>query len=427
MSILEIILAVLVLLLVLRLRQSRRVIGHILEAARRGEPALLEEGGGFIRGSRLDRLTESFNRLISENRSISTSGQAFFARIQTTLGNLREAVLMVDEENTIRMANPAFNELLLVRGDPLGKRLEQFIQGEDFLEFLRHIRAGGEGGRQELELRVGGETRWFEVSAAPLKEGEDTAGRHTLFVFHNITRQKRLEKMRTEFVANVSHELRTPVTVIKGFAQTLIEDEAVLSPEEKTRFLKKIRSNSERLHNLLQDLLLLSRLESTGMVLHLEEVSVSALLREIADSWEPLVAEGGRRLILDLAEGRDVIEGDPLRLSQVVTNLVENAVRHARGYTEIRLVTRLEPEGVRILVQDDGAGIPEKDLPHIFQRFYRVDKGRSRESGGTGLGLSIVKHIVAQHHGLLQARSQKGQGTTIDVFLPYGSAGGVGE
>jgi signal transduction histidine kinase len=211
------------------------------------------------------------------------------------------------------------------------------------------------------------------------------------------------------------------VTVIKGFAETLIEDEAILTPEEKTRFLKKIRSNSERLHNLLQDLLLLTRLESTEMVLQLEDFSTGEFLQELTESWESVLEEGGQKLILDLCPGNDCVRADPLRLSQVMTNLLENAVRHARGFTEIRISTRLQDGGVVISVADDGVGIPEKDLPHVFQRFYRVEKGRSRESGGTGLGLSIVKHIVVQHGGEIRARSGKGRGTTIEVFLPAGA------
>lgn len=421
MSLLFALLLALCAYLALRLRRTRVLVAELLEASRRGKPVLLDRNDAVTRAHQLDKLVRAFNQLISDKAKMSTTGQEYFEQIQTTLGNLREAVVMVDEVNTIRLANPAFSELTVQTGGILGKRLDLFIEGDAFHEFLQQIHTSGEGRRQELEVRINGRTRWIEVSAAPLQDTRRDDASYTLFVFHDVTRQKGLEKMRTEFIANLSHELRTPVTVIKGFAETLLEDEEVLTPEEKTRFLKKIRGNSERLHNLLQDLLLLSRLESTEMVLQLEPVRLSEFLSELAESWESLLAPG-QRLELDFACGDDTVMADPLRLSQVATNLFQNALGHARGFTRIRLSTRIEERGVRILFEDDGSGIPEKDLPHIFQRFYRVDKSRSRESGGTGLGLSIVKHIVSQHKGEIRAASGKGRGTTIEILLPFPAA-----
>jgi PAS domain S-box-containing protein len=422
LSLLSLILLLLCLFLLFRLRRIRRVVKELIEASRTGRRVLLAERDGVVRGYRLDALIEAFNQLIAEKAAIRDTGQEYVDQIRTTLGNLREAVVMVDAVNTIRLANPAFTELTGSTGRVVGERLDLFLEGDDFHEFLREIRGSGEGRRKELEVQITGRTRWIEVSAAPLADNRQADGAYTLFVFHDITRQKGLEKMRTEFVANVSHELRTPVTIIKGFAETLIEDDKVLTDEEKSRFLKKIRGNSVRLHNLLQDLLLLSRLESTEMVLQREEIQLSRFLGEFRESWEAQLEEGSQELVFDFAEGNDRVLADPLRLSQVVSNLFDNVLRHARGFTRIRLGTRLEAEGVRILVEDDGPGIPEKDLPHIFQRFYRVDKSRSRESGGTGLGLSIVKHIVVQHRGQIRARNNAGRGTTVEVFLPYASS-----
>lgn len=421
MSLLNLILLLLCLFLLFRLRRIRRVVKELIEASRTGRRVLLAERDGVVRGYRLDALIEAFNQLIAEKAAIRDTGQEYVDQIRTTLGNLREAVVMVDAVNTIRLANPAFTELTGSTNRVVGERLDLFLEGDDFHEFLREIRGSGEGRRKELEVQITGRTRWIEVSAAPLADNRQADGAYTLFVFHDITRQKGLEKMRTEFVANVSHELRTPVTIIKGFAETLIEDDKVLTDEEKSRFLKKIRGNSVRLHNLLQDLLLLSRLESTEMVLQREEIQLSRFLGEFRESWEAQLEEGSQELVFDFAEGNDRVLADPLRLSQVVSNLFDNVLRHARGFTRIRLATRLEAEGVRILVEDDGPGIPEKDLPHIFQRFYRVDKSRSRESGGTGLGLSIVKHIVVQHRGQIRARNNADRGTTVEVFLPYAS------
>lgn len=225
--------------------------------------------------------------------------------------------------------------------------------------------------------------------------------------------------MRTEFVANVSHELRTPVTIIKGFTDTLLEDGPELSAEEQAHFLGKIRANSERLSSLLQDLLLLSRLESTHSVLQRERISVSKLVREVISHWQGGLEDPPWTLRVDLAEGNDVVYIDSLRFSQVLINLLENILRHAGDFREIRIRTEILEDGVQVWVADDGSGIAAKELPHIFERFYRIDKARSRETGGTGLGLSIVKHIVQQHGGRIEAHSEPGQGTRIGVFFPF--------
>ncbi|MGC9451589.1 MAG: sensor histidine kinase [Oceanipulchritudo sp.] len=422
MSLLAAIFLVLALFLGWRLRALGRIIRELQEAAEHGEPLLLERNGPFIRGYRLDRLVRSVNQLLAEHRKASGSGDERHNQIQAVLGNLREAVVMVDAEHTILSANPAFRELVSAGENPQGLRLDTCIRGSAFLELLEEIRRDGTGRSREMEVQIGKQLFWLEVSAARVRVEPRPDRFHTLFVFHDITRQKKLEKMRTDFVANVSHELRTPVTIIKGFAQTLIEDQEELTPEEKTRFLEKIRGNSERLHSLLQDLLLLSRLESTEMVLQRERVSLSGFLQDLAETFRSSLDPQTQSLKLELAEGNDVVFVDPLRLSQVLNNLLDNVIRHARGFREIRIRTELEPDALLLTVADDGQGIPEKDLPHIFQRFYRVEKGRSRESGGTGLGLSIVKHIVVQHGGRIEARSGKGEGTRILIRLPLPQA-----
>lgn len=400
-----------------RLLRVRRIIRQLIDAAGRGEPLWLERDDSLTRGYQLDQLVRRYNDLVAENAAISGTEQDYHELTQKVLGNLREAVVMVDEENRIVSANAAFQELISLAPPLQGKRLDGCMRGTPFMEFLQEIRSARVSRRAEMQVQVRNSTLWLEVSAAPLQDRAGSVGTFTLFVFHNVTRQKKLETMRTEFVANVSHELRTPVTIIKGFAQTLLEDEAELSDGEKQRFLQKIRTHSERLHSLLQDLLLLTRLESTELLLQKEQFPLSSFLRELADNFRPNLDET-QTLQLELADGNDQIFVDPLRLSQVVNNLLDNSARHARGFTEIRIRTELKPDCVVLTIIDNGPGIPDEDLPHIFQRFYRVEKGRSRESGGTGLGLSIVKHIVGQHGGEIRARSKRGQGTEIEITLP---------
>jgi len=402
-----------------RLRAAGRMLSNLAEAAEESRPILMERMSGVERSFSIPRLIQAFNNLVSENRKITETGQGYLDQIEATLGNLREAVVIIDSDNSVRLANNAFREIIPDNIPPLGRRLETLIQGPAFATFLRDFGERPVGVRQEMEVLIDGRKVWLEVSAARLPDNPRNPGHLTLLVLHDITRQKNLEKMRTEFVANVSHELKTPVTIIKGFADTLMEEGPGIAAEDSQRFLQKIKANSERLHNLLQDLLLLSRLESTDSVLHRERLSLRRVIEETAENFRPQLPSPEHTLTLDLADGDDIVFIDPLRISQVLNNLLENILRHAKDFRSIRIGTELTREGVHCSVADDGVGILEKDLPHIFQRFYRGEKGRSRESGGTGLGLSIVKHIIQQHEGEIEALAGKEGGAVIRFFLPY--------
>jgi two-component system phosphate regulon sensor histidine kinase PhoR len=407
-----------------KLRRVKHVVKNLIQSIQHSSPTVIGEPGILTRNTGLDQLTSGINNLLNERDTMSGAGQAYHSQIQALLGNLREAVVMVDHDNTIVSVNPALRELTGTEEDPAGKRLDMLIHGTAFLEFIQRVQKTGKGQFTEIKVLIGNASRWLEVSAAPLDKKPGQGSQYTLFIFQDITRQKQLEKMRSEFVANVSHELRTPVTIIKGFAEALKEDDDVLEPAEKKRFLEKIERNTERLDHLLQDLLLLARLESTDSVLQLESVSLQDFLKDFVEHWTATPDMGALKSILDV-EGSVTIPADPLRLSQVLTNLLENVRRHAKGATQVRISTRISGEFLVLAIEDNGMGIPEKDLPHIFQRFFRVDKGRSRESGGTGLGLAIVKHIVAQHGGEIRARSREGEGTCVEVLLPLGEPSSV--
>ena len=229
-------------------------------------------------------------------------------------------------------------------------------------------------------------------------------------------------EVRKNFVANVSHELRTPVAIVKGFAETLDDSYDELSGKKRREFIGKIRKNSDRLCSLVEDLLHLAELESPSHTLRPEPSSLSVVVRTVADRLGERLDLNTQRIRLELAEERKPMSFDPLRVECVVENLLSNALRYARDSSEIIIRTIFDEElkWLRCEVQDDGCGIPEKDLPHIFERFYRVDKGRSRDSGGTGLGLSIVKHIVDLHGGDVSVRSEIGKGTTFSFTLPIG-------
>jgi len=242
-------------------------------------------------------------------------------------------------------------------------------------------------------------------------------------VLHEITKQKKLEAVRKDFVANVSHELRTPLSVIKGYVETLVDGHADIPPDDRERFLKTIQRHTERLNSLLEDLLVLSRLESINPGLHREAVDLPGMLGGIMDDYAGRPAASGHDLDLTVDPALGTLLIDPLKVTQVVENLLDNALKYTPKGSRIQLSTRLHGMSeVIVCLRDNGPGIPAEDLPHIFERFYRVDKGRSREKGGTGLGMSIVKHIVQLHGGRVWVESQVGQGTAFFFSLPLRTA-----
>ena len=230
----------------------------------------------------------------------------------------------------------------------------------------------------------------------------------------------RLENVRRDFVANVSHELRTPVAIVKGFAETLEDDYDELSGKKRREFIGKIRKNSDRLCSLVEDLLQLAELESPSHELRREPGSLATVARIVTDRFGERVDQQTQSIRLELAEEDEPIHFDSVKIERVIENLLDNALLYARGFSVLTIRTIIDEEAreIRCQVEDDGCGIPEKDLPHLFERFYRVDKGRSRESGGTGLGLSIVKHMVELHGGSVAVRSEIEKGTIFSFSLP---------
>ena len=230
-------------------------------------------------------------------------------------------------------------------------------------------------------------------------------------------RLRQLEEVRTEFVANVSHELRTPLSIFQGYTETLI-DNPDMPPEDARPILEIMHRHSRRLNALVEDLLILARLESRDEKLHLAPLDVAKFLRESVTDWSLRSAEKQIALTADIAPGVRMISADAFRLEQVMGNLIENAIKYTNNGGRVTVHASVAEDGVEIRVEDTGLGIPAADVPRIFERFYRADKGRSREHGGTGLGLSIVKHIVLAHGGSVRAESEHGRGTRIIFRLP---------
>jgi len=259
--------------------------------------------------------------------------------------------------------------------------------------------------------------RWLQVNAAAIS---NSAGERegTILVFHDLTRLKQLERTREEFVANVSHELRTPLSLIKGYVETLL-DGARTNPEVAERFLKIIERNAQRLDLLIQDLLTISALESGRIKLSLQPVELRPLVEKVFADLKP-PADNKNVGLVNTLPGLTAT-ADTNRLEQVLANLVDNAIKYGRTQGTVTVGGGKTGDGkVEIFVQDDGPGIPTEALDRVFERFYRVDKARSREQGGTGLGLSIVKHIVHNHGGKVWAKSEPGKGATFFFTLPQG-------
>jgi len=271
----------------------------------------------------------------------------------------------------------------------------------------------GEAHKQRLQLTAA-EGRSFEVQAAPL---DLRSGRGAIAILHDVTDLERLERVRRDFVANVSHELRTPLAAIQGYTETLL-DGALEDRENNRKFLEVIQAHAARLNQISSDLLALSELESDHTTPALEKV----FLRDVIDAaLRSVEAEAGLRSVTIHRgdAGDDHVLANRMRLEQVLVNLLDNGVKFNRPGGEVWIETGRDEEGAaRITVADNGIGIPFDDLPRIFERFYRVDKGRSRAVGGTGLGLSIVKHALERMGGKITAESQLGRGSRFTVNLP---------
>lgn len=376
-------------------------------------------------------------------------------KLEAVLQSMAEGVVVIDPTGHVVLCNPTAQELFGFRQGQewQGKPIQAFSRHPLLQELLREVanrRPGDPPVGRELQLE-GKEERYLAASAMQICEDGVTVSGYVLVVY-DLTQIKRLESVRADFVANVSHELRTPLTAIKGYAETLLNG-AMKDPATAQRFLEIIDRHSERLSRLIDDLLTLSNLELGKTELLKEEIILADFVNEVFEIFKEKAERGGVTLVQHCPVGLPTIAGDNDRLQQVLVNLIDNAIKYtpvggtvtvtaksvrssefgvknSEGTGDWTLETsslssqsairnpQSAIEWLEIVVSDTGCGIPAEDLPRLTQRFYRVDKARSRELGGTGLGLAIVKHIVQAHHGFLRIESQIKQGTTVRIFLP---------
>lgn len=402
----------------LRLTQHRRAVAALREALVSRRTFLRDDLPGAF-GPDWDGLCSSASELVAEVNHLDRQHSGQLAQLEATLGSLQEAVLLLDSHNYVLLANQAFHAIFPKAGRILGERIELALHSDAFLRHVAAVREGRALPRQEIEFMDARGSTWLEVTGSIVGPFSSDKTPGLLFVLHDISRQKRLENIRKDFVANVSHELRTPLSVIKGYVETLVDSHDAIPFADRDRFLKTIQRHAERLNSLLDDLLALSRLESASPGLARERVELGPLLASALEDFRARPAAEGHRFSLSVDPAEPVVLADPLKLGQVLDNLVSNALKYTPRGSRIDLAVRIASvDTLEIAVRDNGPGIPDEDLPHIFERFYRVDKGRSREKGGTGLGLSIVKHIVQLHGGRVWAESRVGVGTSFLFTLP---------
>ncbi len=363
------------------------------------------------------RYEEQAHLLAERHRQEADEAQASAqgrALQQAVFNSMVEGVLVLDESGKVQLINQSLQRLFGLTGDVRGRSLIETFRLPELSELVAALRH--ERSVQSYTLVLPGvEERWVEVNAASVVDGDGTP-HGAVLVFHDLTRIKQLERTRQEFVANVSHELRTPLSLIKGFVETLI-DGAKNDPDKATRFLQTIEKHTDRLTFLIEDLLTISRLESGQIVMNLHPVDLSEETRRAVEDLVQRATE--KEMSLENTVPLDLrARADADRLQQVLTNLVENAIKYGRNGGRVTIGgTGLSDGRVEMWVHDDGPGIPADSRDRVFERFYRVDRARSRETGGTGLGLSIVKHIVQAHGGEVWLKSELGEGTTFYFTL----------
>ncbi|HBA88121.1 MAG TPA: PAS domain-containing sensor histidine kinase [Geobacter sp.] len=363
-------------------------------------------------GSEVGELARVFNNMAQKTEEQLERLAAEKNRLDTILHGMGEGIMVADPQGVITLVNPAFRDLFALHDDVEGKQLIDISRHPGLQDSFRGVIGSGQERVEELQLHTPKEktvlTHWV-----PLLENGALSG--VVAVFHDISDIRQLEKIRRDFVANVSHELRTPVTIIKGYAETLLGG-ALENPEQAARFVNIVYSHADRLASLIGDLLTLSQLESGTIALESRSVSLHDMAEHVVALLEQKIRERGISVDISGLSRAPAVLGDPGRLEQVLVNLVDNAVKYTAAGGSITFSASAEGDRVTVAVKDTGIGIPARDLPRIFERFYRVDTARSREEGGTGLGLSIVKHIVQLLGGTVSVESS-GQGSTFFVTL----------
>ncbi|TRZ94951.1 HAMP domain-containing protein [bacterium] len=337
------------------------------------------------------------------------------ARLDLVLSSMFEGVIVTDVDEKIILMNPSLRKLFFIDSNPAGKKPLEVIRNTAVEEMVERIIKGKQHLATEEIVINTPEEKILKVNGVPIMSNNRLEG--AILVFHDITELRRLEKIRQDFVANVSHELRTPISSIKGYAETLLEG-ALEDKANAKEFISIIYQDSNRLASLINDLLDLSKIESGKLKMSFAALDSVLLIKKAVMVIDSQAKAKSIKLKIDISQNLPKIKADETRFSQVMINLLDNAIKYSSEGGTTSIFAKVVENVLQIDISDTGIGISEEDLPRIFERFYRVDKARSRELGGTGLGLSIVKHIVSSHGGQVWVKSELGLGSTFSFTIP---------
>ncbi|WP_026584596.1 two-component system histidine kinase PnpS [Bacillus sp. J33] len=362
-------------------------------------------------------LSTSINVLARNLQEMVKSQEMQQDRLGALIENMGSSLILIDSRGYINLINRPYKEVFNVNpSEYLYKLYYEVIEHKGITDMIEEIFMTEQKVKKQLIIPVNIERRYFEVYGVPII-GTNDEWKGILLVFHDITELKKLEQMRKDFVANVSHELKTPITSIKGFSETLL-DGAMEDKQALNDFLNIILKESDRLQSLIQDLLDLSKIEQQGFSLTIQPMDLTVALEDVIAIMKGKAAEKDIVFEYKRDESSVYIEGDVHRLKQVFINIISNAISYTPNKGTIYISLEETEKAVFAEIRDTGIGIEASEIPRIFERFYRVDKARSRNSGGTGLGLAIVKHLVEAHKGSITVNSEVGKGTSFTIELP---------
>lgn len=397
---------------------TRRLVVGRLERARRRVRDVLESDAPELsfREDEIDLMSAEIIEGIAALRTKLGRLEQEKTRLSVLLSGMSEAVVMTDERERILVANPVAEKVLKLPKKYEGKRLADVCGVPRVSDLVAEVLWNQELLLSELDHEVGpNDIRHLSVSAAPIvDENEESTG--AVVVLYDVTRLRRLEQVRRDFVANVSHELRTPIATIQSASETLLMESVELVPVAED-FVDTIFRNSNRMATIVEDLLTLSKLEAAGEEFKRHRVDLPNVVASVLDQTGPAAREAGVTIEVDLDENLPAVDGEPGAVNQILQNLVENAIKYTPEGGRVCIEAHAKKKKVIVRVTDTGIGIPGEHIHRIFERFYRVDEGRSRDVGGTGLGLAIVKHLVRKQGGDIDVESTPEEGTTFKFWL----------
>jgi len=402
----------------LGLWMARRLATPIREMQAMAGAVARGERGARLRSTRHDELGElarSLDHLAEELEARVEAMSRDRERALAMLSAMAEGIVALDGAGRVTSVNRAAEELFGVRGaDVLGRRLAEAIRAAELLDLAEEVLR--DRTPSEREARLG--ERVLQLTGSPM--GGPSGG--AVLLAHDLTEVRRLEEVRRDFVANFSHEIRTPLSAILGYVETLLHA-APEDPAQRDEFLQKIQKNAHRLRELASDVLTLSRVEARPDLTDRSSVDIGEVANLSLEAWRERAEAKGLRLENEMDHGPFLVLGDRGLLLTALDNLLQNAITYTPSGGRVVLSVRRQGDRVRAAVRDTGIGIPSAYLPRIFERFFRVDRGRSREVGGTGLGLAIVKHVALNHGGSVVATSEEGRGTEVALELPVADRG----